>query len=277
MALIKCEECGNQISNKAHSCVHCGAPIEKLLSDASVSKDPATSLADEISQSAPNKSVKIANERLYGKIKKINLSVKDGVSLAEVVITQPGGTEISTGIKTSKEIRPYVWRVGDTVSFVVDNWYACDITKESKTISFSSDMKNSRTVLNPTKLLMPKNVEWFERLMFGSVGVGLLFVKIPGQAAGFAFGVATITLLFVLWASRGRSSIAKWLNGISVALGTLMIIPILQEAQMWGNPFYENVVFGNNGALITLQTLMQLFAAYFLFSSESKPWFDVKR
>lgn len=28
MALIKCSECGNMISDKSESCVHCGAPIE---------------------------------------------------------------------------------------------------------------------------------------------------------------------------------------------------------------------------------------------------------
>ncbi len=28
MALIKCSECGKQISNKAKQCIHCGAPIE---------------------------------------------------------------------------------------------------------------------------------------------------------------------------------------------------------------------------------------------------------
>ncbi|BFU76931.1 hypothetical protein ALC152_01460 [Arcobacter sp. 15-2] len=29
MALIKCEECGNQISDKADKCLHCGNPINK--------------------------------------------------------------------------------------------------------------------------------------------------------------------------------------------------------------------------------------------------------
>ena len=29
MALIKCAECGKQISDKADSCIHCGCPVEK--------------------------------------------------------------------------------------------------------------------------------------------------------------------------------------------------------------------------------------------------------
>lgn len=30
MAMIKCPECGNQISDKAKVCIHCGCPIEEL-------------------------------------------------------------------------------------------------------------------------------------------------------------------------------------------------------------------------------------------------------
>ena len=29
MAMVKCPECGNEISDKAAACVHCGCPIEK--------------------------------------------------------------------------------------------------------------------------------------------------------------------------------------------------------------------------------------------------------
>lgn len=31
MALIKCTECGEMISDKATACPHCGAPIEKMI------------------------------------------------------------------------------------------------------------------------------------------------------------------------------------------------------------------------------------------------------
>ena len=31
MALIKCSECGKEISDKAKTCVNCGCPIEKEL------------------------------------------------------------------------------------------------------------------------------------------------------------------------------------------------------------------------------------------------------
>lgn len=30
MAMIKCPECGNQVSDRAKACIHCGCPIEEL-------------------------------------------------------------------------------------------------------------------------------------------------------------------------------------------------------------------------------------------------------
>ena len=31
MALMICPECGGQVSDKAHTCPHCGYPIEELM------------------------------------------------------------------------------------------------------------------------------------------------------------------------------------------------------------------------------------------------------
>lgn len=47
MAMIKCPECGNQVSDRAKVCIHCGCPIEELAPSgivkikASVLKSPA--------------------------------------------------------------------------------------------------------------------------------------------------------------------------------------------------------------------------------------------
>lgn len=30
MALIKCPECGNMVSDKVHQCIHCGYPLNEL-------------------------------------------------------------------------------------------------------------------------------------------------------------------------------------------------------------------------------------------------------
>jgi hypothetical protein len=48
MALIQCEECEKEISNKAEHCVHCGAPIEgtQLLDDEDVAGRPSNSHED---------------------------------------------------------------------------------------------------------------------------------------------------------------------------------------------------------------------------------------
>lgn len=36
MAMIKCPECGNQVSDKAKMCIHCGCPIEQISPSGSV-------------------------------------------------------------------------------------------------------------------------------------------------------------------------------------------------------------------------------------------------
>lgn len=44
MALIKCSECGKQVSDKATSCPNCGAPIKNLTNDVimiQVDRDPS--------------------------------------------------------------------------------------------------------------------------------------------------------------------------------------------------------------------------------------------
>ena len=39
MALIKCNECGKEISDKAKSCIHCGCPIEPLINNEKQNND----------------------------------------------------------------------------------------------------------------------------------------------------------------------------------------------------------------------------------------------
>lgn len=42
MALIACAECNQQISDKASSCPHCGAPIQQVSTDTSVAAEATT-------------------------------------------------------------------------------------------------------------------------------------------------------------------------------------------------------------------------------------------
>lgn len=53
MALIKCPECGKEISNKSKTCIHCGYPLSEidLLSNVSVKNEPSTTLLQEESTS----------------------------------------------------------------------------------------------------------------------------------------------------------------------------------------------------------------------------------
>ena len=44
MALIKCPECGKEISDKANACIHCGYPLNEQEEDFYIKK---TSLLDE--------------------------------------------------------------------------------------------------------------------------------------------------------------------------------------------------------------------------------------
>lgn len=51
MALIKCSECGNMISDKSESCVHCGAPIE--LKENLISCPECSALIDDTAERCP--------------------------------------------------------------------------------------------------------------------------------------------------------------------------------------------------------------------------------
>lgn len=48
MALIKCPECGKDISNKSSACIHCGYPIEKLQQESSNTEQPQSTIEVEI-------------------------------------------------------------------------------------------------------------------------------------------------------------------------------------------------------------------------------------
>jgi uncharacterized membrane protein YvbJ len=39
MAIIKCTECGKEISDKAQVCIHCGCPVEAMNSNVDKSKN----------------------------------------------------------------------------------------------------------------------------------------------------------------------------------------------------------------------------------------------
>ncbi|MEO8421043.1 MAG: hypothetical protein ABI457_07610 [Hyphomicrobium sp.] len=131
---------------------------------------------------------------------------------------------------------------------------------------------------------MPKNVLLFERLIYGSLFIGLLNIILDGprqlespevQAAGgapFFYGVAFITLaVFVLlvWliARRGKNW-ARWLFAVLFLVGLL--------------PAYQNFLKLLEAHLLVaslcvVQLVLQLAALYFIFTGDARPWFAKTR
>jgi hypothetical protein len=253
MALIACEECGKQISDKAHHCVNCGMPIQSAtaapvtIEDQSLYADVGVIKGQIISYSAATRSGKIRDRTTDEEFEFLADNV-EGLTNPDLLVGQ---------------IREYDF-LSDGKIFI----------RQSQQKQPTSDQPSATHTQMQHELTMPNGVRWFERLMAGSIALGLLFVKMPSAVAGFGIGTAVITLLFVFWASRGRSNFAKWLNGISVALGTVMVIPVLQSASMYGNPLVGNLVYGSQGGLLLLQTLMQISAIALLFGNDSKKWFE---
>lgn len=65
MALIKCPECQNEVSDKATSCPHCGFPIHNVEEN----DNP------EVVKESQEKSPKIKKEKRKGKIKVVVISL----------------------------------------------------------------------------------------------------------------------------------------------------------------------------------------------------------
>lgn len=275
MALIVCDECGKQISDKAQHCVHCGAPIVTTSSNNNSEPKRTPIQANDTHDGAVDTIGSPQTERILGIIDDVKTSIMNGKSLAEITVVSANGVKCSTGLKSAKTLRPYTWTKGDNVSYTVLNGQANDLVKLQKTNSQSSKSNTFNENLEE-KVVMPKSIQLFERLMLGAVGLGLLFAKVPGQAVGFALGTAAVSILFVLWASRGRSVFAKWFNGIAIIFGTIVMISTLSQASAYGNSLFGNPIYGSSGAVLLLQTLIQLYAGFLLFSPESRIWFAKK-
>jgi hypothetical protein len=70
--------------------------------------------------------------------------------------------------------------------------------------------------------------------------------------------------LLVLFVSRKRSNVAKWILIIVWLLGLVIYIPALAHF----------LTMGTVGVLFVAQPVMQAGALYMLFRSDSKSWFE---
>ena len=125
---------------------------------------------------------------------------------------------------------------------------------------------------------MPKSIKLFEQLFLGSLALGViqgaLMSNSLGLSGGAAYSVAGFQVIImlvvgalVLLTSRKKSVICKWINTVFFVLGLVAFIPNLAM-------FIEQGVMG---VISAVQVLMQAYAIYLLFNSDSKDWFASKK
>ena len=125
---------------------------------------------------------------------------------------------------------------------------------------------------------MPKSIKLFEQLFLGSIALGVIQsalmlnnMDLSGDAAygvaGFQVLILLIHVTIVLLTSRKKSVICKWISAVFFVFGLVAFIPNLAI-------FVEQGMAGLIGAA---QLLMQAYAIYLLFNSDSKAWFASKK
>jgi hypothetical protein len=125
---------------------------------------------------------------------------------------------------------------------------------------------------------MPKSIKLFEQLFLGSLVLGViqsvLMSNSMGLSGGAAYGVAGFQVLvmlivgsLVLLTSRKKSVVCKWINTVFFIFGMVAVIPNLAM-------YIEQ---GLMGVISAIQILMQAYAIYLLFNSDSKDWFASKK
>lgn len=65
MTLIKCKECGQEVSDKAKSCPKCGAPVERMISCAECGTQMSENINSCPNCGCPNPLISGENARLY--------------------------------------------------------------------------------------------------------------------------------------------------------------------------------------------------------------------
>jgi hypothetical protein len=121
---------------------------------------------------------------------------------------------------------------------------------------------------------MPRSICVFEKLMLGSLLIGVVisamtYNEVVSQAGALVVTiieifVLSLMFLLVLFVSRKRSNIAKWILIIVWLLGLVIYIPALAHF----------LTMGTVGVLFVAQPVMQAGALYMLFRSDSKSWFE---
>ena len=127
---------------------------------------------------------------------------------------------------------------------------------------------------------MPRNVARFERLMYGSLAIGILVLLLDGprkaaspeiRAAGGmalviggAICILALIALFIWLIARRRQNWARWLFAILFLAG---LVPFV--------PGFTDLLHNNLAAAIlsATQFVLQITALYCIFTGDARPWF----
>ena len=122
---------------------------------------------------------------------------------------------------------------------------------------------------------MPKHIKYFEWTWLVSLPLGIIVAALSYSEtvaagmeifAGFIqFVTLGVMLLLILLTSRKRNKTTKWILVVLFGLGVVFYIP--QLASLFNMGFV--------GVLSSLQVLAQCIGLYFLFTQESRDWFNV--
>ena len=87
MALIKCPECGKEISDKSTCCIHCGYPLaDKEIDSSTTSNDDAQAIPVMKSHQEKKPKNKALINVVMAKVNKINPTIRVGISVLLIII-----------------------------------------------------------------------------------------------------------------------------------------------------------------------------------------------
>lgn len=105
MALIKCPECGKEISDKASACINCGYPLKQENICKINGTDHDLSCILDMVNSGTN-DVEIIQREIQNTICDIHLSIQDYYRLANIIIsTKTVPTEFNHAIAQPNQVR----------------------------------------------------------------------------------------------------------------------------------------------------------------------------
>lgn len=185
MSLIKCPECGNEVSDKAKACPKCGYPVEELYKPTYASS-VANLAKNEIKQATAER---IALHNSNSGIKKFVLN-RDRKNFRKEVI--PNGVTHIADYEYSSCIDLERIEIPDSVASIGDGAFGC--CKSLKTVTLPDSITNIgsfafSSCISLTTISIPKGITHIANHVFNSC-ISLMNVTIPSSVTSiddFAF------------------------------------------------------------------------------------------